>query len=121
MNIEILEFETYHTGTRILNRLLTYWVTTKEILKRWKSYSVRQDIHSVEELKGEETAKVFSTDEIDADFRLLVSTNLPSIYGGTKMEPWYMNRSTRALPESVIPDSRLGHQSYSDNKMELMG
>ena len=85
MNIEILEFETYHTGTRILNRLLTYWVTTKEILKRWKSYSVRQDIHSVEELKGEETAKVFSTDEIDADFRLLVSTNLPSIYGGTKM------------------------------------
>ncbi len=88
---------------------MTYWVTTKEILKRWRRYSVREIIDSVEELKGEETIKVFNTDEIETDFRLLVSTNLPSIYGGTKMEPWYMNRNSRALPSTIIPDERLGN------------
>jgi len=37
------------------------------------------------------------------------------------MEPWHYNRNTRALPASIIPDERLGQQSYSDDKMELMG
>lgn len=51
----------------------------------------------------------------------MIGTNIPSIYGGSKEEPWFKNRTTRALPESIIPDHRLGQQSYSDAKIELMG
>lgn len=50
-----------------------------------------------------------------------MATNLPSVYGGTKVEPWFKNRRTRALDPTLVPDDRLSTQSYSDDRLELMG
>ena len=95
----LIEFENYRTGNRILNRARTIWVAGKELIRRWRRYSIKSYIDNITELRENGNKVVFETSQIVEDTKLMIGTNLPSIYGGSKEEPWYKNRTTRALSE----------------------
>ena len=92
-----------------------------QAIRRWCSYSIKSHIHSISEVKNGESKPVFETAQVPHDTKLFVCSNLPSIYGGASKAIWYNNRTRSAMPKSIISEERLGTQSYSDNKMELMG
>ena len=68
---------------------------------------------------------VFEANMIRTNPFAFVGANIPSIYGGLVIDGWRKHEKSNLLPQTFIKtqnqDLRQGLQSYSDNKLEMMG
>lgn len=84
-------------------------------------FGVKDYIESVYELK-ETSEHLYATHEhLIGNPTIMVGTNIPSVFGGHVEEVWYKNRNRKGIRKDLQVENKFGPQSYSDNKIELLG
>ncbi|CDW82778.1 guanylate-binding n-terminal domain containing protein [Stylonychia lemnae] len=115
------DYEGRRTKSKALNKAKFTWLAIKHLLCSCSAFSVNNFLDSIHEIKEQKSHKLLDMSQIPVNPKMMLGTNLPSFYGGMQSEAWFKNKKNKGFSSEIIDDSRLGQQSYSDNKIELMG
>lgn len=99
-------FEGRRTKYKPMNKSIYAYLAVKNFLCRCDHFGIKDFIESVIEHKEDKEHPILEHKHIMGNPKLMIGTNMPSVYGGQLKEVWYANRNRKGIHKDYLNEDR---------------